>query len=134
MSRSSRVGAAAPPWVAVLLDTALVVVFVAIGRRSHDEDAALLGFLVTLWPFLVGALAGWLVAAALRRPLAAVVPSGLVVWGASVLLGMVLRVLSGQGVQPSFVLVTAVVLGVFLVGWRAVASLVQRLRGRRSAA
>ncbi|GAA2224957.1 DUF3054 domain-containing protein [Herbiconiux moechotypicola] len=120
--------------MAVLLDTALVVVFVAIGRRSHDEDAALLGFLVTLWPFLVGALAGWLVAAALRRPLAAVVPSGLVVWGASVLLGMVLRVLSGQGVQPSFVLVTAVVLGVFLVGWRAVASLVQRLRGRRSAA
>jgi peptidoglycan/LPS O-acetylase OafA/YrhL len=115
--------------LAAVLDLALVLVFVGIGRRSHDEGGAILGSLTTAWPFLAGAALGWLIVRAWRRPLR-VVPTGVVVWAAAVVGGMLLRLASGQGVQLSFVLVTAVVLGVFLVGWRGIAVLV-RLRTRR---
>jgi hypothetical protein len=43
---------------------------------------------------------------------------------------MLLRVASNQGVQLSFVIVASVVLGVFLLGWRAIALLVKRSRSR----
>ncbi|SDY77061.1 Protein of unknown function [Herbiconiux ginsengi] len=115
--------------LAVVLDVALIAVFVLIGRRSHDEDSALIGFLTTLWPFLAGAAIGWVASLAWRAPLR-LAPTGVVVWAAAVVGGMLLRILSGQGVQWSFVIVTAVVLGVFLVGWRAIALLVRRLRRR----
>ncbi|WP_368499843.1 DUF3054 domain-containing protein [Herbiconiux sp. A18JL235] len=122
--------------LAAAVDVALVLLFVAIGRRSHDEDGALLGFLITAWPFLAGAAVGWLASLAWRRPLA-VAPTGVVVWAAAVALGMVFRMLTGQGVQLSFVIVTALVLAAFLVGWRAAALLVARIRrhrGRRETA
>ncbi|MFB2599085.1 DUF3054 domain-containing protein [Herbiconiux sp. P17] len=115
--------------LAVVLDIALIVVFVAIGRQSHDEDSALLGFLTTLWPFLAGAAIGWIASLAWRAPLR-LAPTGVVVWAAAVVGGMLLRILSGQGVQWSFVIVTTIVLGVFLVGWRALALLVRRIRRR----
>jgi hypothetical protein len=38
---------------------------------------------------------------------------------------------SGQGVQVAFVIVASLVLGLFLIGWRAVAMLVRRARSRR---
>jgi peptidoglycan/LPS O-acetylase OafA/YrhL len=113
--------------LAVVLDTAFVVLFVAIGRTSHEEGSALLGFLTTLWPFLAGAAIGWLVSRAWRAPMRIVWP-GILIWAGAVLIGMLLRIVSGQGVQWSFVIVTAVVLGVFLIGWRAVALLVRRIR------
>jgi len=118
--------------VAAVVDAALVLLFVAIGRRSHDEDGAVLGFLTTAWPFLAGAAIGWLAARAWRRPLT-VWPTGVVVWLAAVVLGMLLRALSGQGVQPSFVIVTALVLAAFLLGWRALVVLVVRIRSRQRA-
>ncbi|MCS5498026.1 DUF3054 domain-containing protein [Cnuibacter physcomitrellae] len=116
--------------IAAVADALLVLVFVLIGRRSHDESDALLGLLTTLWPFLAAAAVGWLVSLGWRRPFA-LVPTGVVVWVSTVVVGMLLRLASGQGVQPSFVVVTAVVLAVFLVGWRAVLLLVRRLRARR---
>lgn len=116
--------------LAAVLDLVLVLVFVGIGRRSHDEGGAVLGFLTTTWPFVAGAALGWLVVQAWRRPLR-VVPTGVVVWAVAVVGGMLLRLVSGQGVQLSFVIVTAVVLGVFLVGWRGLALLVHRMRARR---
>ena len=118
---------------AALVDAVLILVFVLIGRGSHGETDALTGTLITFWPFAAGALVGWLASLAWRRP-RAVWPTGAVVWAAAVVVGMLLRVLSGQGVQPSFVIVTAIVLGVFLVGWRAVVALVVRLRARRGGA
>jgi carbon starvation protein CstA len=111
--------------LSIVLDAALILLFVAIGRRSHDESSALIGFATTAWPFLVGAAMGWVVVRAWRRP-TALTPTGVVVWAAAVMLGVLLRLVSGQGVQPSFVVVTAVVLALFLIGWRAVALLVTR--------
>jgi hypothetical protein len=117
--------------IAIVVDAVLVLVFVLIGRGSHGESDALLGLATTFWPFAVGALVGWLASLGWRRPFA-VVPTGVVVWASAVVVGMLLRLASGQGVQVSFVIVTAVVLGAFLVGWRAVVALVRRLRGRRA--
>ena len=46
-------------WPAYLAtDLVLVVVFAGIGRSSHGESLS--GIFVTAWPFLVGALLGWL--------------------------------------------------------------------------
>lgn len=114
---------------AALLDPALVLVFVLIGRRNHEESSALLGILQTAWPFLVGLAVGWAVVAR-RRPLR-IVPEGLLVWLSTVVIGMLLRFVSGQGVAVSFIVVTLVVLGVFLLGWRALVPVLTRLGSSR---
>ena len=114
--------------LAFILDLLLVIAFVLIGRSSHDENP-IAGALVTLWPFAVGLVIGWLGARGWRRPLA-LWPTGITVWIVTVAVGMALRVVSGQSVQLSFVIVASVVVGVFLVGWRAVAMLVKRVRRR----
>jgi hypothetical protein len=48
------------------------------------------------------------------------------VWVGTLVGGMLLRAMTGGGVQVSFVLVAAVVLAVLLLGWRAVARLALR--------
>ena len=108
------------------LDAGLLLLFVVIGRANHGEDG-LWGVLGTWWPFLVGLVVAWLVLRAWRTPLQ-LVWTGLGVWAITVIAGMLLRVASGQGVQLSFVVVTFLVVGVFLLGWRAIALLVRRLR------
>ena len=115
---------------AAVIDLVLVVVFVLIGRSSHDESSSALGLLGTAWPFVAGAALGWLIMRAWRSPLA-VVWTGIGIWISTVVFGMLLRSAVDQGVQLSFVIVTFVVLGVFLLGWRGVAALVTRLSGRR---
>ena len=110
--------------LAFVVDLILVIVFVLIGRSSHDENPVA-GAFVTLWPFAVGLIAGWLGARAWRAP-TRIVPTGLVVWATTVIVGMLLRIASGQGVQLSFVIVASVVLAVFLLGWRLVASFIRR--------
>jgi hypothetical protein len=104
------------------LDTAVITVFAAIGRRSHGEDAAVLAVVATAWPFLAGMAAGWLVAvfAVGRAPLS--VPEAIPLWAATVAIGMVLRALTGAGTALAFVLVATVFLGAALLGWRALAT------------
>lgn len=114
------------PLVAFLLDVLLVIVFAAAGRASHDEANPLLGALLTAWPFLVGTVVGWTVVRLLRKAWPLEVGPGITVWFATVLIGMVLRQSTGQGTAASFVLVAALVLGLFLVGWRALVVLLER--------
>ncbi len=113
-----------------VLDVVLVVAFAATGRASHDE-AVLPGLLVTAWPFVAGLAAGWVVTLAWRAPTRPI-RTGIGVWAATVVVGMLLRAVSGQGIAVAFVIVAAVVLGIALVGWRALASLVRRVRARRA--
>lgn len=122
------------PAIALVVDLVLVIVFAAIGRATHDGDVLGpfgSGLATTAWPFLAALLVGWLVTRAWRGPLA-IVRTGLPVWAVTVILGMVLRALSGQGVAVAFVVVAAVTLALFLLGWRAIARLATR--GRRAAA
>lgn len=114
---------------AAVLDAALLLVFVLIGRASHSEGP--LGALWTWWPFLGGLAIGWLAMRAWRSP-ERIIWTGIGVWVATVAGGMLLRALSGQGVQPSFVVVTTIVVGVFLLGWRGIAVLARRRFSRHA--
>lgn len=114
---------------AAVLDAALVLLFVLIGRASHNEGLA--GVITTWWPFLAGLAIGWFAVRAWRHPLA-IVWTGLIVWLATVIGGLALRALVGQGVQLSFAIVTTLVLGVFLLGWRAIGLFVSRARTERA--
>ncbi len=108
------------------LDTAIVVAFVAIGRRNHDRDEAVSGLIQTAAPFLLALGFAWLVWRIWRRPTA--VTSGLLVWVTTLAAGMVLRrFVFDDGTAASFVIVAAVFL-LLLVGWRAVASVVAARR------
>ena len=109
----------------VLLDVCCVLVFVIIGRASHTRGETLAGIASTAWPFLAGLAAGWGASRAWRRPLA-LRPAGLAVWLCTVSLGMILRVVSGQGTAVAFVIVALAFLGLFLLGWRLLARLVAR--------
>jgi hypothetical protein len=108
---------------AIAADIVCVVVFCAIGRRSHAEGLTFDGIAQTSWPFLSGTLLGWLLIRGWVRPLA-VAPTGITVWLATVTVGMLLRKASSQGVAVSFVIVASIVTALFLLGWRAVAGLV----------
>jgi hypothetical protein len=107
---------------AAVLDVAVVLVFVVIGRANHHDGDTVPGVASTAWPFLAGLGAGWLVARVWRRP-AALVPSGIAAWLGAVAVGMVLRVVAGQGTAVSFIIVALCFLGLFLLGWRLLARL-----------
>ncbi len=106
------------------LDVFFVVAFVALGRRSHDQDPGVSGLVETALPFVLGLVIAWLVARAWRDPLS--LRTGLVVWPVTILAGMLLRRAFGDGTAASFVVVATCFVGVFLVGWRGVARLARR--------
>jgi len=124
--------------VAVVLDVCCVLVFVIIGRASHTKGETLAGIASTSWPFLCGLAVGWawLWASAARmsgsrawrRPFAisANRRAGLMVWICTVAVGMILRVISGQGTAIAFIVVALAFLGLFLLGWRLIWGLVRR--------
>ena len=119
------------PVVAAVLDLLMVVLFAAIGRRSHEEATALSGLVHTAWPFVVGAAIGWVVTFALYRnkfDAFLIVPTGIVVWVMTVAVGMVLRALTGQGTAGSFIIVATISTAVLLLGWRALTRFVPSVR------
>ena len=116
---------------AAALDALFVVAFAIAGRSSHAEGLDVAGVWGTAWPFLVGAAIGWAVSFAWRRPLA-VRPTGVAAWAGALIVGMLLRALTGEGIAAPFIVVAAITLAVFLIGWRALAALVLALRARRS--
>jgi hypothetical protein len=111
--------------LAVVLDCCCVLVFVIIGRASHAKGESLGGIASTAWPFLTGLAGGWLAGRGWRRPLG-LFPAGVGAWLGTVALGMVLRVVSGQGTAFAFILVALAFLGLFLLGWRLVTSYLTR--------
>ncbi|NYD66306.1 DUF3054 domain-containing protein [Agromyces atrinae] len=125
MSRSTRIALGA-----FLGDLVIVLAFATIGRASHAEgllgDGGV-GLMTTAWPFIAALGIAWLVTLAWRRPTAPL-RTGVPVWIVTVAVTMLFRALSGQGTALSFVIVTAVSLGAFLVGWRLVAFAVSRRR------
>jgi hypothetical protein len=113
--------------VAVIIDVCCVLVFVAIGRSAHHHGESLGGLASTAWPFLAGLATGLLVTRAWRRP-AAIVPGGIGAWLGTVGVGMVLRVVAGQGTALAFIGVALAFLGLFMLGWRIVAAGAARWR------
>ena len=106
--------------MAAVLDCCCVVAFVLIGRAAHTDGESVTGTVSTAWPFLAGLAGGWLAARAWRRPLR-LWPAGVGAWLGAVALGMLLRVVSGQGTAVAFIVVALAFLGLFLLGWRLLA-------------
>jgi hypothetical protein len=106
-------------------DIVCVVVFCALGRRSHAEGLTINGIATTAWPFLSGTVIGWLLSRGWRAP-TAIAPTGVTVWLATIVVGMLLRKASSQGVAISFIVVASVVTALLLLGWRAVAALARK--------
>ncbi len=120
-------------WLGVLaIDTAAVLVFATAGRQSHEDGSGLSLILTIAAPFLIGLVAGTALIAATRRdPLA--LTSGAVIWVTTVVLGLLLRRLAwDRGTALSFVIVTTLVLGALLLGWRALWIASNRRRTIRS--
>ncbi|MGJ3191104.1 DUF3054 domain-containing protein [Paenarthrobacter nitroguajacolicus] len=118
-------------WIpAAIADLLLILVFAAMGRDAHARGDIVSGAFATAWPFLAGAAIGWVVLRTWRAPWA-LWPSGVGIWIGAVLVGMLLRAVTGQTVVLPFVLVALISLGVFLLGYRAVAALIIRVSRKR---
>ena len=116
--------------VSVGLDVFVVVLFVAIGRRNHEEGSAGRDVIGTAAPFLIGLAAAWVITRAWRRPTS--VLTGLAIGPLPLLVGMIVRrLVFDDGSATSFVVVATVFLGVFLVGWRAVWRIIDRRHRHR---
>jgi len=113
--------------LAALADVLCILIFVFVGRRSHQEASALVGLATTAWPFLAGLAIAWIATRAWRKPLQ-LWPTAVLLWILTVALGLGLRLLSGQGASGAFPLVAAAFLALVLIGWRLIARLALRRR------
>lgn len=102
----------------ILLDLIAVVVFVAIGRDVHGHVDNLDGLIKTSWPFATGVVVGWLGTRQWQNPLTR---SAILVWLATVAVGMVLRVITGQGIAVPFIFVSLGFFALTELGWRIIA-------------
>ena len=122
-----------PALVPLAIDVAAVLLFVIAGKGSHDEDGGAGTIATIAAPFLIGLAVPWLLSPNVRlRPWS--VRAGVDVWLETVVVGLLLRrLLWDRGTAFSFVIVTTLVLGVLMVGWRAIWSLTRRRSEIRSA-
>jgi hypothetical protein len=114
------------------IDFVMVLIFVTIGRSAHDHGVKLAGVVSTTWPFGVGLAVGWLTLLVRKRTGTSLI-DGLTVCSATVFMGMVLRVASGQGTAVAFIFVALAFLGAMMIGWRALFAWLQRARRFRHA-
>jgi hypothetical protein len=112
-------------WPAI--DVAAVLLFVAVGRRNHDEGSSVSGVFGTAAPFLIALVIGWFVSRSWTNPFArnAVV----ITWLMTVIVGLALRKLAfGDGIATPFIVVATMTLGVLIGVGRAVAKRLSRSR------
>ena len=96
-----------------------MLLFVAVGRRNHDESAGISGVVEVALPFLIALISGWLITRAWRSPQA--LSTGVVIWLVTVVLGLGLRnFLFDRDTATPFIVVATLVLGVLLVGRRLI--------------
>jgi hypothetical protein len=112
---------------APLIDLFFLVLFVGIGRSAHDHGITVAGTASTLWPFGVALAVGWLLTWGRQRS-GESPRGGFVIVIVTVALGMVLRVVSGQGTAFAFIIVALSFLTLFFVGWRLAARVIVRHR------
>lgn len=105
---------------AVLADLVAVIVYVSVGRSSHDDPLSASGLIETGWPFVVGIIGGYIGIVLSRWPLLSL-RGGAMIAAMTVIIGVVLRSgVAGDGAPFSFVVVTVLVLSALMLGWRAV--------------
>ena len=114
---------------ALVGDLLVVILFVAIGFVQHGTALTTENIFLVGWPFAVGTLLGHLAIRAWRAPFR-IWPHGIFVWAITLATGMAVRTLFGAGTEVSFVVVTAIVTALGMLGWRAVALWLTRAERR----
>ena len=111
----------------LLIDVVVVMLFIYAGRETRG--IALLDDVLEAVPFILGILTGWLVGRVWRAPRLVLWP-GIIVWVSTVVVGLAVRVLIGAPTDSRFMFITFISLGVFLLGWRGLAWMLDALFGR----
>lgn len=111
----------------LLFDVIVVLLFIYAGRETRG--AQFIDDLAEAAPFGLGIAVGWLVGRVWRSP-RLVLWSGIVVWISTAVVGLTVRTFTGAPTDSRFVFITFISLGVFLLGWRAVAWILDALFGR----
>lgn len=104
--------------IAAGIDIVAILLFVAVGRRSHDEGGnAVTEAVKVAAPFLIALGLGWFAARAWKTP--TVPTTGMVIWVVTLAAGMVLRhFVFDRGTALAFIIVAGCFTLLFLVGWR----------------
>ena len=98
---------------AAFVDVVAVVVFVAIGRRNHNEGTTLSGVLSVAAPFLIALGISWIGLRTWREPFNRA--SMVATWVITVVIGLLLRrLVFDRGIATSFIIVATITLGVLL--------------------
>jgi hypothetical protein len=101
----------------IFIDLFVVLLFVGIGRSVHDHGVNVVGTMSTAWPFVCGLAIGWIIVIKQRHSGLSPV-DGVIICLVTVLIGMLLRVVAGQGTAFAFVLVALGFLGALMLVWR----------------
>lgn len=110
----------------LLIDAVLVVLFAALGRRSHESSLDLIGVLGTAAPFLISLAVAALITRH-ARTWSQLWPAGVFVWAITVVGGLLLRVwVFGDTAALAFQFVAAGTLMLLLLGRRLVTWLLMR--------
>jgi hypothetical protein len=116
-------------WVALAFDAASVLVFVVLGRRSHDEGNGVTSVLNVAAPFAIGLAVAWALSPSVHRAPRSL-RAGIDVWVGTVVIGVLLRWFAwDRSTAFAFVVVATLFLGFFFLGWRLVISGTSRPRG-----
>ena len=111
-----------------IVDILAVVVFVAIGRRNHDEGTAISGVLSVAAPFLIALIASWVGLRTWNEPYTR--RSWAATWAITVFVGLLLRrLVFDRGIATPFIIVATITLGVLLAVGRLLS---QKLNAKTS--
>ena len=128
MSTTAPTSRTAPVWPAAVADAVAVLAFTLIGIASHD-GSFVAAFGRVVWPFALAAALGWVLTRAWQDP-ARVWTTGVLILVTTVVGGLALRGVSGQGLAWSFALVTTIFLTITMLGWRALVTALRRSQAR----
>ncbi|MGV0408881.1 DUF3054 domain-containing protein [Corynebacterium resistens] len=125
--RSKREVASAPgtPALALFMDVLGVALFALFARIAHQTEEMPLnfsGWMQTVWPFLLGAVAGWVLLTLTGKVArATALSSGVIVWLCTAIAGLTIwGIRHGEIPHWSFIIVASVMSGLLLLGWRAI--------------
>lgn len=124
-ARASGPGRWVPRGIALLVDSAGVVLFAYLGRGAHEGGRSAAEVLEVALPFLTARL---VVAVLVRHSSLRLWPGGVVAWLVTWAGGLALRAWGGGGTALPFVLVALGMLGALFLGWRLVLLIARRVR------
>ena len=104
---------------AFAFDALCILLMVVIGTRNHKTDTGISGILFVAAPFWIAMSLTHLAPLLQRKNRQD--PNPYIVWGYTLVMGMLLRnLVFDRGTAAAFVIVATVFLGITMFGWRAV--------------